>query len=624
MVKTIDETLIKVMECYESAYNAKSDIIDSFHDSYDMYVQKTDEDYHVPETSSEIKTILPRLASPFMNTKKSVISVGGRNEDDHQKAEAIEELIAYQFQRAKFPKKIRKFFFNMLIYPIAIMRTYWDKRIGKKIKLNPVYEKQYDELGNELPPDENTPQVAWEQTYEDEVIFDLPNFEVVSPYDFYPDPACQSINEDEPARFVIRTKGLSREEVEELIRSGYYTDGKDKEGRVTNAKEMLAEMSQGTYAEDSDKQTDIQQKGTKQTDSQSGSSVKLKYEIKEYHSRDDLLIVGEDRFVLKNTENPYGYIPFIVNTYSPLPDQLWGEGVPLVVKMQQNTLDDLESERIKQTKFSTVGVFITKKGVMKASDLERLEPGEVVETSEDDVRKAVQNFKFPGPGPDAYQSRELLISEMQNSTGATDYIQGSIDDTMPQQTATEVASKTAQANERFKYNFNCASESVQELAEHFLAMSQRFLRDEITIKVLGQNKMVDFKQISPEDIQGEYDITLVIDPIRADEQKHKMNLNEFIDRVTGTPQFEPHINYRKLLDEYRSVQEIDPDIMFSEEEMQMNQQMQMQAQMQAQMQGGMLNGNAGAGGINSPEGAGGMGGFEPSLGMEPSMQGAFG
>lgn len=602
-----DQLLILVRDSYNVAKNSRNNIDDEMKEAYKQYIGKcadSEDTYFIPETYSIVQTILPRLVGPFLNRNKPIICAEGREESDHEQAETIESLLAYMFQLARADRKLKQYYLQALIFKGAVVRTYWDYKEEQKEKLNPLYSEEiYNPFGFSVSPT----QTGWERVIEPTVTFDSANFDVVPIFDFYPDPDCASLNSDEPARFVIQQKSLDRSEIEDLIDSGYYDD---------SAQIMLDEMPEGRGEAESTKQEIIEEKGYKDAISAS-KSLKMKYWVLEYWTKDRVVIVGEDKYILKNDKNVHGYIPYIYMTYSELPFQLWGMSIPDVIGDLQEIANVLANERLESVKLAIHGMTFIKKGVLGKNKPNNLEAGTLYEVAEEDLGRCIKFEKYPDVSQSSYNEQQMATSQMQNATGATEYIRGENSDVLPKQTATEVNSKTLQANTRFEFIFKHMAESVLEIARHFLLMAQKYIREEKMIRIVGAKGAVSYKKIQPQDIQGEYDIILAVDPMRSDEQKHRENLLQFL-QIVANPMFMNQVNPQKLLNEIMSALDIDHDVLFTTEEMQINEQaMQMQ-------QAGIIGGGAslpepGAGGVPEPSMPPGMG--ETGGAFYGSMQG---
>jgi hypothetical protein len=226
----------------------------------------------------------------------------------------------------------------------------------------------------------------------------------------------------------------------------------------------------------------------------------------------------------------------------------------------------------------------------------------------------------PVPFPDLKQTpfmvRDYTERKMADTSAVSEYSRGQSMDTAPKQTATEVMSKTEQGNIRFKYLFNHFGEFVKGIYDLILCFYQKFMSEAKTIQFLGKRGAIEYKQISPEHIQGEFDLVFTLDPVRANDQQRAQQTMQFLAMAQQNPMTAAYINWGAAIQEVASQMEIDQDIIKPEEQVQFELQQQQQAAMAqaAMQQTGMpglppSQGMGMAGGPTQGEGMGGYGGL---------------
>lgn len=515
------EAVTLVTDRFYAASSARTNIEGEWNEAYRRYRGKNtdaDDEYFIPETYSVIETILPRLVGDFLNSKKSVVSVSGRESIDQDKAETVESLTGYQFHRARVAFKYDDFCRQALIYGTAIGKTFWDYTAKKRTRQVPVFEMVVDEYYRETPQ-----QTGWEEEEYDRIIMDDPNFEVVPIYDFYVDPAATSI---EDARFCIQKKLMTRKQIEELEDNGVYKIPDDL-------------PQQGSGQGDDAKQIDLDRTNARD-ENPTTNGIDSKFEILEYWEDNRVIVVADRQYILRDEKNPYDHkrIPYIAAPFSPLPFEFYGIGIPMIMGDLQDILNDLANSRLENIKLSINKMWLRRPGSV-ADDQLKTRPGGVIDVN-GDLNNSIRPLEFPDVTGSSYREQQEILNAIQNVTGASDYIRGQASDTIPKQTATEVMQKTQQASNRFVYVFKMmAEQSIAKIADFFIELSKQYITEEKTIKILG-NKANIYKTITPEDIDGEFDIIVSIDPMRADEQAHNnavmnafnMSLNPALQQLT--------------------------------------------------------------------------------------------
>ena len=586
-----ENMLKKVVEYYLSAKNARTSIETTWNESYKRYrgiKENADDIVFVPVTYQIVETILPRLAGEFLNNATNIMSVSGRDKFDDEKAATIQALIKYELEVDRFSLKNVDFYRQALIYGTAIGKTSW-KYSTKTIKKR---QASYDPY---------TGGKIYIEVEQEQIVKDNPTFDTVPIYDFYIDPAATSIDD---ARFCIERKLMTYNEIKELVDNGIW----DKDEF-----EKLSEF-EGSGQEDQAKRQD-QMYSNFQSDS-SNVGLPDKYEVLEYWEDDRVVVVVEQRYVLRNEENPYWFKekPFVVARYQPLPFEFYGLSVPMTIKDLQDQMNNIVNSRIHNVRLILNRMWIIQEGMVDKKQL-KSKAGGVIST-----RGNINNVILPLPTPDvtssSYEEQRQLHSAMQNTTGATDYVQGTVDSVAPRQTATEVQSKTMQSATRFQFVFKCmAEESIKIIAKRFLQLCQQYMPEERQIKVLGDKGEVEYMDLTPEDIDGEFDFYLNIDLMNSEQSKRISDTMQFYSILMGNPMTAQMLQPEKTIKSFGELFKINAEkfIISPEEQAQQQQAMQEQMMMQDPMmaQDGGMNELLGSNAGNDM--LAGMEGIDPSL-----------
>jgi len=217
----------------------------------------------IPKTFVHIETEMSQLMDAFFSSRP-VFTVQPREANDIPKAKMAEALLDYQiFAIPHFALKFSNFLRDALIYGTGLGMTTWR------------YER--DSTGV--------------------TTYDNPDFTPIDIFDWWADPMAVTLDKAED---VVRRVVLTRAEIERFLSIGWLTNS-------TNVKKMLKE-----------KEAEMEE-GRKERLASSDVSVpeeayQDRYELLEYWTGDKLIVTDgrNPRWVLRNGENPYGHMPFVM------------------------------------------------------------------------------------------------------------------------------------------------------------------------------------------------------------------------------------------------------------------------------------------------------------------------
>jgi hypothetical protein len=106
------------------------------------------------------------------------------------------------------------------------------------------------------------------------------------------------------------------------------------------------------------------------------------------------------------------------------------------------------------------------------------------------------------------QAEALLKGDLQNIMGGLPMASGADSQTIDQQTATGVSIITTIAQRLIQARKQHYLWAYAQLGKHFLLLYQQFLREERVIKIVGLPGAKAYKTITPDDVQGDYDVMI--------------------------------------------------------------------------------------------------------------------
>lgn len=535
----------QVRERFEAAAAGRQDRQDAWVRAYRDYrgVSARDEklkdsdlaNYYIPEIFTAVETEMPRYCGDFMNQKKRFVSVepaNGSSEIDQAKAEAVEDLIAFDFYKDNLDLKLYQLYRSTLIFGTGVGRVYYDYRTKQRKE----WTIKTDEWGRPY----------YDVEEKEKVIHDGPSFQPIPVFDFYPDPAAVSmagLPDLTQCRFTTQRKLLTASQIKELFDIKYYNK--------YYAIYKLPDEGSGQLNSGMSEVMDIS--GL----SNEARGLPGKFEVLEYFEDDREIITIEDIVVHDGPARYWhGKKPFVMMQYIPIDFTLWGMGIPESVKDLQTILNDLSNERLNILRRNGQGAFFYQEGTLKKKDLINLRSGGGIPVK-GDPSSAVIPARFGIIPPNSYNEDEKIKQAIQNATGSHDVIRGASKTSGPKQTATEIMARTDQAQTLFTMRFKVmARQGVKQIAEHFIELERQYMDEVKNVKVLGQDG--EFNEVTHEVLKGDFDFVVSVDPEGVQKQQKRKDLLTFMD-ITAQPRFIEKVDSDAILEEVCESFDLDRD-----------------------------------------------------------------
>jgi len=226
------------------------------------------------------------------------------------------------------------------------------------------------------------------------------------------------------------------------------------------------------------------------------------------------ILIEEDPF--KN-----GRSPFVFGRFEFDPFEIYGVGIPRMLRPLQKELNEIRNLRINLLhRFISPMLLVREGALVNPDEIRKWRPFGLVRVRTGEPVSNVIMPLMPG-GTTALNialAEETQVNlDIQRRSAVPEYIRG-ISSDLGRQTATEFSQKLAQASVIFAYNFKLlAEESLKEIARLILEHDQARIKKGRIIRVLGSENSARFLALAPEDISGEYDFFPVVDPSQSEE-----------------------------------------------------------------------------------------------------------
>lgn len=399
-------------------------------------------------------------------------------------------------------------------------------------------------------------KIYW--NYDEAKGIDEPVFECIPLNDLYIDPDAYDIDH---ARWIIHRKFVSK---------AYLESKKSVYKNIDKLGELDDEDVYESKNEDD--------KNIFETDHPTG------IELWEYWEDERVVTIADRRWILRDTPNPFFHKrkPFVRVVYSPDEFKFYGIGVIEPNEALQLELNTKINQRIDNVNLVLNVMFQMERGAV--DDLRQLQsrPGGFIVVNE---MGKLAPIEIPDVTQSAYQEIMRLKASIQETSGVTEYIRGTPG--TKRETATEVETKTTQGNTRFDFHFKLMAEmGIKKIAEFTIQLLQQFMTETRCIRIVGE-RGYNFVTVSPDDIAGNFDLQVAIDPIQINKREKKEAIIELKQVLAQDPTVNQMALTRKVIEAY----EFNPDEFIQQQPPpEMMGQMPPQMPPQPQGMGGMPNG----------------------------------
>jgi len=398
--------------------------------------------------------------------------------------DSLADTLRYALERDRFPEKQRDFMQQDLIAGLSVLKSYWRSEKRKVTRLGSEPLQIQDAFGQVY----DSVTVYSEQTSEEEqLIWDDACCEVVDVRDFFWPGEASSIDK---AEFLVHRTWESYDSLKRKADDGVYDKAEVK--KLKNSASSAAPNADLTKREQ-------RLRGIDRT--------RNLIEVLEYWTPERVITVGGRTATLKDRGNPLwnGRVPFIV--CSSMPDAFSIPGISVVEALAQlqEMLWTLQNQRLDVVRMLANLITLIRTDV---DDPESFEWAPNAQWFVEDPGQ-VDTLKIdPTVASITLQAEGLLKGDLQNIMGGLPMASGVESQTLDQQTATGVSIVTTIAQRLIQARKQHYLWAYAQLGKQFLLLYQQFLREERVIKIVGAAGAKAYKTITPDDVQGDYDVMI--------------------------------------------------------------------------------------------------------------------
>ena len=509
----------KTVDFVEDRYSASETYVKGLHKKFDDYYKlyrayrernkNVFSNLFIPHTFSTIEQIIPRIISGIFGSEPP-ISISPRKPEEVESSKVMETLVNWQLKHINFQTKFERTLKDSLIYGTGFGKSMW---------------------------------ITKEYTHLEEIVteYDGPEYSYVSPFGFYPDPYASDINDCE---YVIEKYFVTKHRLEQWEAQGIV--GKDAGGL------SIKSIKESSYGE-------VNKEKFNRISAVSGlckpghSDTREFIEIKEYWEPNRVIMVANDKYIIRNEENPFANkrIPYFSFRDHTIGDEFYGIGEVEIIEDLQEEINTQRNQRIDARSISLNPIIQIAPGAMIDEDDIIFEPGRIWHVDPG----SVQPFAVPDTGVSSVEEEMLATNNMKETTSVTDIIRGQATANTPD-TATGVSRLDVNASTRFNLKVRNYDEPIREVIRHFVSMNQQNIMEEQVLRLTGDlwknipesmelNEAGPYKflTIRPQDITGNFDYQVK----GAKSVNQLQQQQKYIQILQIVSQFPTEINIREII-----------------------------------------------------------------------------
>lgn len=481
-----DEAALQIVKSrYDLSSNYRFTNYDSSWDAYHKQYRSVISDeknmpymaqLFIPYSFTAVETVIPRIAEAVFSSDP-IVAVKPVAPDDISNAKINEVLLNWQLRKMNLFETLIILSKMCLVYGTCVAKVDWKKDIRHKFRVNPLMDVYGYPVYNEQG------KVQTQKEEYDVVMYDDPYIYPIDLYRFYIQPGATSI---EDAEYCIAVTETTIGELKQLETAGIYKN-------ISKLEEVKGTLK---FDKGKNRYTNVNLTDPNTTVDNYSEKVTLY----EYWENNRVIVVAEDKVVIRNEENPYWHCrkPFVAAKICPVENEFYGIGLMEMVKSLQAELNDVRNQRLDNVKLALNKMYVVARDA--DVDIKKLisEPGGIISSNYVDGVKWIEASDITAS---AYSEAKIITDDIQNVHGIYDYSKGATPN--QRETATGILSLQEAANVRFKLMImvmlkNLLNPSVEIMND----LNQQFITSEKVLMLTGQ-EFVRIENI--DEIAGRYD-----------------------------------------------------------------------------------------------------------------------
>lgn len=504
-------------------------------------------DLFVGETFSIVQSAVPNWLFSMFGTRPYV-RVYGRTEDDHEKKDAVEMMLDYQFSKANVFMESIPIANSVFKYGTGVAKVTYDY---DGYYLEEPWQEPFpnglDRVGNLL--------LGWRQKKRQRLVLEHNNpiVEWVSVFNFGVDPLFWRVRD---MRYVWERRWSARGVLKEEDGRYYELTGKHLYKNLDKIPTIKSTDAEEIYQLDgSDDTSEAMGWSPARWRKQPYAQIRdidreddHAVEIIEYWEKDTKVLIANGETIIHDGPNPYRdkKIPYLMPKCFELEGYPWGYGYCHATKSEQEELNSWRNLILRQGRFNVSQVWAVDEdadGVPHAADIG---PGDVIQVPfSSSGRPLTQTIYDTQPlPPEAFGMEDRIRTDIQRKLA---YSEGMMYGQEGRSTDTATGQRLASQGtaSRFRLHSAIAEFSyLKELAKFFYSRTQQFMSKKEVFRTIGKEG-VKWEELSPEDIAGEFDY----EPLGQTMAPNRDVLREQLIQILGILKGDPIFLERADIDE---------------------------------------------------------------------------
>lgn len=425
----------------------------------------------VPWTFTVIETIIPKIFArepKWRAVSQQPPEINPETGEMVDNSSVVQDLLTYQWNRLGMRLKMHDYIKDSLLYSKAYAKVSWNFKTKIKTEMQPVVGKD--------------DKITFKEVTKSVIAHDDPKVEIIDPTDIYVDPDSVA---GEPVDHLIHRKTVP---LQELKDNPNYKNVSKLE-TATEADQYLDKLNRyNRNAPEKD-------------------SHKNLIEVLEYWEADRLVVLANRSVVLRDSPNPYYHkqIPFVELDDYRDPHRYYGQSEASVIDPLQREINAIRNQRRDYDNLALNPVIQMVPGTIRNPNSAVMAPGNVWMVSD---LNSIGTFQLPQLQGASSEIEERTISDVQRTVAIDEIGIGLLPENPQRRSATEVVTATTMAGKRFAMKIALLEEAVKKIGELVFALNQQFLDRERIIQIVGKDGADEWLQLGPEDIQGNYHISI--------------------------------------------------------------------------------------------------------------------
>lgn len=489
----------------------------------------------VPASFSVIETAVPRAVFALFGSRPYV-KARARERMDHDRADAVENMLDYDFEQSKIIQMAVDFFKSFYIFGTAVCRVDYHQEFYE-LEHPPRWEveNEFDEQGYII----GSKPVRRAQK-EQVIRYDGPKARIVSLFDFFPDPMFDNIHD---MRYIGEREESTVAKLERENEQYRKLNPDSKKGKYKNLDDIKpyseGQMADLGMVEDFRQDTDEIMRFNYGYGGREQADVRHKDKdavvLYHYWEDDRYVVMANGHTIIRDGKNPYNdkRKPYIAAPCFPTLKEFYGQGLLAPIQYLQEELNTLRNIALDQGKLNLYGVWAVDENITLSDADLAIHPGKIINTEFTSGRPNIAQI-FQNTLPSDYERLENRVqSDIQSTLAINDYMIGAGGGSAG--TASEAAMLNASAANRFRLQALIAQEKfVVELADMFLSRRQQFLHEPMPFRVLGEQGY-DYPVYGPEEIWGRFDFEPQGSQAQPNKEVLRQQIMQLLPVAAGNP-----------------------------------------------------------------------------------------